>query len=351
MFKWYEESGDHNDVVISSRVRVARNLSKYPFSLRMKEEQAGQIVDELSSKLLKLQEKGKLDRDRKYEYIRMRQLSDVDKVALVERHLLTEAIITKEIPAGAMISSDESVSILFNEEDHVRVQTLCGGMNLKKAWDTVDMIDDSINQEFEYAFHDRLGYLTSFPTNVGTGLRASYMLHLPAIAGTKNLAGIAADIGRFGVALRGIVGERGTSIGNLYQIYNQKTLGQSEQEIMKGLDMIAMQIIKQERRIRNKLLQENKIGLEDSIYRSYGVLKYCRSLGMEEGMNLLSDLQFGIAGGILDVDSAGKNSVYPLMMGIQPANIQKRAGKELEKEEWDVLRAEYIRNNLPEIIS
>lgn len=264
MLKWYEETGDNRDVVISSRIRLARNLSSYPFSSKLSKEKSRQIVEELKSKL-----SGISDGDRKYEYISVNELSDVSKVALVERHLLTENLVIKEEATGALFSEDEAVTVLLNEEDHIRIQALAGGMNLSKAWEAADKMDDRINQLFPYAFDEKLGYLTSFPTNVGTGLRASYMLHLPAVAGTKKLAGIASEIGRFGVTIRGIVGEQGNGIGNLYQIYNQKTLGQTEQEIMKGLDTIAMQLIKQERRIRNKLLQERPVGMEDKIGRAH----------------------------------------------------------------------------------
>lgn len=338
MLKWFEETGDNEDVVISSRVRLARNLSNYPFPVRMSPEQSEQLVEELKNKLANLK-----DEDRRFYYISMKNISDADKVALVERHLVSDTLIMKAEPAGAVLSEDEAVSILLNEEDHIRIQALAGGMNLEKAWRLADKLDDEINKSFSYAYHDKLGYLTSFPTNVGTGLRASFILHLPAMSGTKRLAEIASDIGRFGVTIRG------NEAGNLYQIYNQKTLGQTEQEIIKNLTTIAEQIIKQERRIRKKLVQENPVRIEDTLLRSYGILKYCKSLEIEEAMNLLSDIQFGLASGILKLEDAGKKSVYPLMMGIQPAHLQRMAGKPLDKKESDIVRAGYIKENLPEI--
>ncbi len=340
MLKWYEETGENEDVVISSRVRLARNLSKYPFPIRLSKEQAKNLLDEFKAKLATLAGEG----DRNYKYLSMDAISDTDKVALVERHLLSKALVMKTEPAGAMLSEDEVVSILFNEEDHVRIQALAGGMNLEKAWQVADQLDNEINQSFSYAYHEKLGYLTSFPTNVGTGLRVSYMLHLPAIAGTKRLAGIAADIGRFGVTIRG------NGIGNLYQIYNQKTLGQTEEEIMQNLTTIASQIIKQERRIRKKLTQENPISIEDTLLRSYGVLKYCKTLEIEEGMNLLSDIQFGLTSGILKQKEGAKKSIYPLMMGIQPAHLQQLAGKPLDDKGRNIIRAEYVKGHLPEIL-
>lgn len=340
MLKWYEETGDNEDIVISSRVRLARNLSKYPFPVRLSKAQAKGLLEELKAKLAGL---GGED-ERSYHFLSMDSISDTDKVALTERHLVSETLITKQGPAAAMVSEDESVSILLNEEDHLRIQAFAGGMNLDKAWKLADKLDDKINKSFSYAYHEKLGYLTSFPTNVGTGLRVSFMLHLPAIAGTKRLAGIASDIGRFGVTIRG------SEAGNLYQIYNQKTLGQTEQEIMQNLTTIAYQIIKQERKLRKKITQENPIGIEDTVFRSYGVLKYCKTLAIEEGMNLLSDIQFGLSGGLLKLDGQEKKSVYPLMMGIQPAHLQRLAGKPLDNVKRDRCRADYIREHLPELI-
>lgn len=340
MLKWYEETGDNEDVVISSRVRLARNLSKYPFPAKLSRKQAQEMVTELTSKL-----KG-LDRENgwTYQYVSMDAISDTDKVALAERHQLSENLIRKTESAGALLSENESVSILINEEDHLRIQALAGGMNLEKAWRMADKLDDEINRSFPYAYHEKLGYLTSFPTNVGTGMRVSYMLHLPAIAGTKRLSGIAADIGRFGATIQG------NGVGNLYQICNQKTLGQTEKEIMQNLTTIANQIIKQERKIRRKIMQESPVSLEDTLLRSYGILKYGKTLGIEEAMNLLSDIQLGITSGILKLEESGKKSIYPLMMGIQPAHLQRMAGKPLEEEEREILRADYVRKHLPEIV-
>lgn len=339
MLKWYEETGDNEDVVISSRVRLARNLSNYPFPARMSAEQAEELLEKLKNGLTNLS-----DGDRVFKYISMKNVSDVDKAALLERQLISDTLISKTETGGALLSEDEVISILLNEEDHIRIQALAGGMNLEKAWERADKLDDEINRSFAYAWHDKLGYLTSFPTNVGTGLRASFILHLPAMSGTKRLSEIASDIGRFGVAIRG------NEAGKLYQIYNQKTLGQTEQEIIKNLTTIAEQIIKQERRIRKKLVQENPRRIEDTLLRSYGILKYCRMLELEEAMNLLSDIQFGLESGILKQENHGKKSVYPLMMEIQPAHLQRVAGKPLDKKESDFLRADYLKKNLPEIV-
>ncbi len=345
MLKWYEESADNSDVVVSSRIRLARNLSKYPFSPKLSKSQSKEMIKELESELSL-----PISPERPLHWIQVNTLSDIDKVALVERHLISETLAAKEDATAAMISDDEVVTIMLNEEDHIRIQTMSGGMNLEKAFSIADAIDDEINKKFAYAYHERLGYLTTFPTNVGTGLRVSYMLHLPGIARTKKLASISSDIGRFGVTIRGMSNDKENGIGNLYQIYNQKTLGRDEKELIQELGTIANQIIKQERRVRNKMMQDNKNLLEDTLLRSYGLLKYCKSLEIEEGMNLLSNVQLGITTGIIQLDADENFNIYSLVMGIQPAHLEKEKNRALKKEERDILRAEYVQKHLPDIL-
>ena len=345
MLKWYEESADNSDVVVSSRIRLARNLSKYPFSPKLSKSQSKEMIKELESEL-----SFPISSERPLHWIQVNTLSDIDKVALVERHLISETLAAKEDATAAMISDDEVVSIMLNEEDHIRIQTMSGGMNLEKAFSIADAIDDEINKKFAYAYHERLGYLTTFPTNVGTGLRVSYMLHLPGIARTKKLASISSDIGRFGVTIRGMSNDKENGIGNLYQIYNQKTLGRDEKELIQELGTIANQIIKQERRVRNKMMQDNKNLLEDTLLRSYGLLKYRKSLEIEEGMNLLSNVQLGITTGIIQLDADENFNIYSLVMGIQPAHLEKEKNRALKKEERDILRAEYVQKHLPDIL-
>lgn len=345
MLKWYEDSADNSDVVVSSRIRLARNLSKYPFSPKLSKSQSKEMIKELESELSL-----PISPERPLHWIQVNTLSDIDKVALVERHLISETLAAKEDATAAMISDDEVVSIMLNEEDHIRIQTMSGGMNLEKAFSIADAIDDEINKKFAYAYHERLGYLTTFPTNVGTGLRVSYMLHLPGIARTKKLASISSDIGRFGVTIRGMSNDKENGIGNLYQIYNQKTLGRDEKELIQELGTIANQIIKQERRVRNKMMQDNKNLLEDTLLRSYGLLKYCKSLEIEEGMNLLSNVQLGITTGIIQLDADENFNIYSLVMGIQPAHLEKEKNRALKKEERDILRAEYVQKHLPDIL-
>lgn len=347
MLKWYEETGNNSDVVVSSRIRLARNLSKYPFSAKLSQNKAKDMVVEFREQLGEFMKKD----EREYEFLSLDQLTDVEKVRFVERNILSETLITKESVTAAIISKDETVSIMINEEDHIRIQALAGGMNFPKAFDIADKIDNSINQQFEYAFDERMGYLTSFLTNIGTGLRASYLLHLPAMASTRRLSGIAADIGRFGVTIRGMNSGSNVGVGNMYQIYNQKTLGQSEEDIMTGLNSIVNQIIGQERKLRNRMLEDKAVSISDKLFRSYGILKYSRKLDITEAMNLLSDVQLGISTGIIEVVDSGIPRIYSLMMDIQPANLEKSSGKHFDKEERMAYRAEYVRSHLPEIIT
>lgn len=346
MLKWYEETGDNQDIVISARIRLARNLSKYPFPAKLHGTEAKNMIQECFQELNDFNE---LD-NRNYEHTFLDELSDLEKVALVERHSLTPLLITKQDPTGVIISEDEAISIMINEEDHLRIQTLTGGMNLTKVYRMADKIDDIINRKFEYAFDDKYGYLTSCPTNIGTGLRASYMVHLPAMASSKRIQRLATEVSRFGITIRGIYGEGSSSEGDLYQISNQRTLGQTEEEIMNGLNTIVNQIISQERNLREKFLKNNKKSIEDQVYRSYGVLKYARKMVLKDAMTLLSHLMMGVGTGILHVADNEDSSVYKLMMGIQPANLEKLSERPIGSEERDIIRAEYIRKHLPEML-
>lgn len=345
MIKWYEEGGNNSDIVISSRVRLARNISGRQFSLMLMEPEAKELVGELKEKLADIGN-GALGT---FKYIPVRELTAVEKVALVERNILSEVLISKEEETGAYVTEDESVSIMLNEEDHIRIQVLKSGLEIKKAWETADAIDDDINRRFAYAYDEQFGYLTSFPTNVGTGMRVSCMLHLPSLAATKALGSVANDISRFGLAIRGISYEKENGVGNLYQLYSQKTLGQSEQDIMKGFKSILQQIVKQERKLRYKHLQEKKDELEDMVYRSYGILRYTRRIKMMEGLNLLSNVNYGVSTGIIELEDEGMFTMYRLLIGMQPANMDLAAGRSLDEDERDIFRAEYLRNSLPKI--
>ena len=241
MKKWYEESLD-TDIVVSSRIRLARNYKKYPFSVKLSLPQAEKMIEETKKILLE----GNTVLSREFEYISVFNNKPVNKRAMMESHVISPELVRKTSPCGVLVRNDESISIMVNEEDHLRIQSMAAGMNLYKAWDLADKIDNVLEESIEYAFDEALGYLTSCPTNVGTGMRASYMLHLPALEWSGQLQNILQAIGKLGFTVRGLYGEGTKAEGSYYQISNQITLGQSESEIIDNLDTVTMQIVEQE---------------------------------------------------------------------------------------------------------
>lgn len=345
MLKWFEKNSVGDDVVISSRVRLARNIEKYNFPSRLKNEDAHMVIGDVEKAVMKAHENNGYFRS-----INMNEVSSIEKVAMVERHVISPNFVQSQIPTGLIISEDESISIMINEEDHLRIQSITNGLNLQEALDNAYRIDDLLEEKITYAYDEKIGYLTSCPTNVGTGLRASYMIHVPALETTGKLQFILDAIGKFGITVRGIYGEGSKARGSVFQISNQITLGHSENEIIDNLTSLTKQIVEQERALRNRLLSEKKLQFQDAVFRSYGVLANARIMTSKEAMSLLSDIKLGYELGILKSDTDNPINIYGLMTCIQPANLQKKINKELRLEERDIERATYIRNNLPKII-
>lgn len=337
MKKWYEDSLD-TDIVVSSRIRLARNYKKYPFSVKLSLPQAEKMIEETKKILLE----GNTVLSREFEYILVFNNKPVNKRAMMESHVISPELVRKTSPCGVLVRNDESISIMVNEEDHLRIQSMAAGMNLYKAWDLADKIDNVLEESIEYAFDEALGYLTSCPTNVGTGMRASYMLHLPALEWSGQLQNILQAIGKLGFTVRGLYGEGTKAEGSYYQISNQITLGQSESEIIDNLDTVTMQIVEQEKTIRERILKDRKIEFVDKIYRSYGIIKYAKVLTTKEAMTYLSDIKMGYEMGILNEPKA-KINIYGLVMNIQPGNLQKKIGLDLNNQEIDEKRASFIR--------
>lgn len=342
MLKWFEEVGENSDVVISSRVRLARNFTKYPFSKKISDDDAILMVEEVNERF-----KDFKDEDGKYFVCNLSELTEIEKMAMVERHLLSDELVAKKQSTGFIMVENESASIMINEEDHIRMQALVGGMNIEKAYDKVTMIDDYITETSEIAFDEKFGYLTSCPTNVGTGLRASCMVFLPALGGANKITRLAEDVSKYGVTLRGIYGDGTSGIGNIYQVSNQKTMGSTEQDIINNLKSIVTQIIKQERKRREYLLVNNYDELEDQVYRSYGVLKYTKQINSKDAMTLLSQIKFGIDTKIIEFEESF--NIYQMMLAIQPYSIQCHNGKFVGSKLRDKLRAEYLNRNLPRL--
>jgi protein arginine kinase len=343
MLKWYNEAAKNSDVVISSRIRLARNLRKYPFSIKLSDEQAKELVEEIkeAGSTLEIQTKDT------YNSSNVNTLSEIDKTAMVERHIISPLLTAKKQSTGLILSENEKISIMINEEDHLRIQSVTGGMNINEAFRNANKIDDITSGIFEYAFHEKYGYLTSCPTNVGTGLRASYMVFLPALTAADRVGKLTEELGKYGIALRGTYGEATKSVGSLYQISNQKTLGSTEREIIDGLNRIVEQVMKQERRQREYILTNSYDEIEDKVHRSYGILRYAKQLSSADAMTLLAQLKLGIDLNLIKIDK--EFNVHELMMEIQPGNLQSQLDKNIGTLQRDKIRTDYIRGKLPEI--
>jgi protein arginine kinase len=279
-----------------------------------------------------------------FEFIPMNSLSVIDRQVMVEKHLVSPEMLQNVHSRGVFLNKAENISIMVNEEDHLRIQCLFTGMQLDEAWDSANKLDNVLEEKIAYAYSEDYGYLTSCPTNVGTGMRASVMIHLPALAITGYLNSLLSAVSKLGIAVRGLYGEGTEARGNVFQISNQITMGISEEETLENLKGIVKQIIDQERMARNKLLQESRLRLEDKLYRSYGIFKNARVMSSEEFMKLFSDVRLGINMGI--IKDVSLETLNTLMIATQPANIMQRFGSNLSPEERDVKRAELIREKV-----
>ncbi|RKD22766.1 protein arginine kinase [Ammoniphilus oxalaticus] len=338
--EWMSGEGPDSDIVFSSRVRLARNLRQIPFPLLSTESQAKEVI-ELVSKAMESEDFSSLDH---FEQLTLNNLSGLEKRVLVEKHLISPHLANESRHGAVILSENESVSIMINEEDHLRIQCLYPGFQLHEAWSMANKIDDVLEQYVDYAFDERHGYLTSCPTNVGTGIRASVMMHLPALVLTQQINRILSAISQIGLVVRGIYGEGSEASGNLFQISNQITLGHSEEEIISNLYSVTKQIIEHERAARRTLLESNRIRIEDKLCRSYGILFNARVIESKEAAKRLSDLRLAIdTGMITDLNS---KTINELMVLIQPGFLQMYSGKDLTPAQRDVRRAELIRERL-----
>ena len=337
--KWCDNEELGNNILISSRVRLARNLRDYPFSTLLNKEQTKNMMSEVLDAFEKSKSSGKLN------YINADDISDIDELANFEKNNISQYFLLNKNPKGFLINENESLSIMLNEEDHIRIQSICAGDDINNAFILSDNIDNIISEKIDYAFDDDFGFLTSCPTNVGTGLRASFMLHLPMLERSGQLKNLVQIISKFGMTVRGWHGEGTEPMGSLYQVSNQITLGKSERDIIKNLRNVTQQIIDQELRLRENILKDNnKIDFEDKIYRSFGILSSCKKIGTREAMNLLSDVMLGNCMGF-DVNKF-KINIYKMMMYIQPGLLQKNLGCKLKEQERDIERAKFIKSML-----
>jgi len=335
---WMAGQGPESDVVISSRVRLARNVSGHRFISRAGLEERTELAEKLRDMLKGLSFKPRL------EYMDMTDLSEVDRILLVERHLISREHAENEGPRGVAFSLDETVSVMVNEEDHLRMQVLHDGFDLDAVWRVMSRLDEAIEKEVPYVFDGQYGYLTACPTNLGTGLRVSAMLHLPALAMTRELQRVFNAAAKIDFIVRGLYGEGTQGHGDFFQLSNQKTLGRSEEEILDNLRVVIPQIVRYERKVRDAMRHEHGRQVADRVGRAYGILCNARMISSEEALHLLSQVRLGVILEILEgMDLPEVNRLFILT---RPAHLQKAQGRELDAQERDMARADFLRKSL-----
>ena len=339
--EWLASTGAEHDIVVSSRIRLARNLADFPFVSKLEGAKHLEIHDLLRDAIYMT---GFIKPER---YVKLDDCDEITPQFLVERHLISRELAEKKGPRGVGIGKGERLSIMALEEDHLRIQALTSGFQLKDSWELANEVDDALEKSLTYAYRSDLGYLTACPTNLGTGMRVSVMLHLPALVLTKQIEKVFHAVGKIYLAVRGLYGEGTDASGDFYQISNQVTLGRSEEEIIQTVESVIPQIVHYERMARETLLKRDRARLEDRVWRAYGVLANARMITSEETMMFLSGLRMGHHLGLLpDIDAKIINELF---LFTQPAHLQKRYGDELETHSRDLCRANDIRSRLPKI--
>ena len=334
MLKWYEQSGMEGDVVISTRIRLARNLAATPFPSALTADQRHEITEKVRAATASLEE---------FDYLEMENMLPRNALAMVERHLISPEFAANSKGSAVLLKQDESVSVMINEEDHLRIQVMSSGLALTQVYETADTLDTTLDTALTFAFDERLGYLTQCPTNLGTGMRASVMLHLPALQERGVINQLAGTVSKLGLTIRGLYGEGSKSEGAMYQLSNQITLGISEQSALDNLGGIAAQIIREERSARGALAEQN-LRLEDTVWRSLGLLSHARMMTHNEFMTLCSNLRLGVSLGYLP--HITHDLLNKLTNDIQPAVLMTEAGRDMTSEERDHQRAKTIQTHL-----
>lgn len=331
---WYLDSGKESDVVVSSRIRLARNIKGLPFKQKISKEDIEKLINKIKTITPSI--------GYGLKFLRIRDMDDITKLTLVEKHIISPNIISNknEEESGIIINDEENICIMINEEDHIRIQIFNSGLEIKNTMNLAKEIDEKLDEVLHFSSNKEYGYLTACPTNVGTGLRASVMVHLPALKLTGNISKILYIVSNFGMTIRGIYGEESQTKGDMYQISNNQTLGITEEEIIKNLENITKKVIEQERLARNNLAK-NKVELEDRVYRSYGILTNALKLNSDECVELLSDVKLGTDLGI--IKELNDLKIKKLEIYTKPANLQKYTGKLLNAYDRDIKRCEIIK--------
>lgn len=330
---WYYKVGNE-PIAISSRVRIARNISQYNFPNMMSDKEANELIKNVDN-IVKDLNNTKL--------LKLKDIDDITLNSLVERHLVSKEFITSKENRAIILSEECTLSIMLNEEDHLRIQGFSSGNDIKTAYNNAKEAEEKIGEKLKYSFHDKYGYLTACPTNVGSGIRVSVMLHLPALTKLGYMSKLLSDAGAFGIAIRGLYGERTEAGGYIYQISNQKTMGISDEEIISNVEKIVATIIFQEKKAR-KILTEDKIKFEDEVMRTLGILKYARKIDTKEAEENISLVRLGIERHVItdiNIDKLQKISV-----NIYPNMLKLELKKDMDENTRDEMRAKYIREEL-----
>lgn len=336
--KWLEATGPFSEIVLSSRVRLARNLSSFPFVHRARVKDLKEIISRCKSAA------DATSHLKDGFYVDVKRLLPVDLQFLVERHLISLEMAGDGKSRGLIVGHGEVLSLMINEEDHLRLQAFASGLQVERAYELASDLDDALESRLDYAFSEKWGFLTACPTNTGTGLRVSVLIHLPGLVLTKDIDKVLRGVSQVGLAVRGFYGEGSEVEGNFFQVSNQTTLGKSEEDIISGLNKVAKQIIEYERNAREMLVASARLEVEDKIWRAFGILANARTLTSDEIINLCSAVRLGVGLGVMR--SVSTKDLNELLVLTQPAHLQKIFDSEMEPQERDVRRAEYVRNKL-----
>ncbi len=333
---WLSNPGPNHEIVLSTRVRIARNVKGFPFSHWASTGELARLVSSCSAAVRKTS----LLRDS--EEIHLEEVNDLDLSFLRERHQISSEMVHSQNQRSVFVSNDQRVAAMVAEEDHLRLQVLQPGLDLKSAWGICNTLDDEISKHLSFAYCERLGYLTACPTNVGTGLRCSVMVHLPALVMTRQIQKMINAVSQLGMTVRGPSGEGSEIKGNLFQISNQVTLGVTEDEIIERLSNLTEQVIEMEAKAISQLMDEAEEDIEDRVFRAYSILTSARKLNSKETLELLSPVRLGIRAGLLK--EASLNAINEVFLCSRPAHLQKKAGREMGERERDIFRAQFIRD-------
>ena len=339
---WITGEGPHSDIILSTRIRLARNLERFPFRETITSAQQELVTEDVVGAFAELEDLPGSEGAR--QLVRLADLPEAETTLLLERHLVSREMIKFRAASALMISGGGRLALLVNEEDHLRIQALTPGFQLETAWQIASRAEEVLRRRVKFAYHHRFGFLTSCPTNTGTGLRASVLIHLPGLVLTREIHKVLQGLAQIGLTFRGLYGEGSDVIGNYFQISNQTTLGKSEEELVGHLAQITRQVIEYEENARQVLARDALDEIEDKVWRAYGLLRYARSISFDEMMNLLSAVRLGVSMKLLP--EIRVSTLNELLLWTQTAHLEKRAGRSLVKREREIERARTIREIL-----